>query len=1223
LIISNLNYFKCNLKVKLEVNTNIKKDLKNKIGEISDNKEIDSSKDNKYLKVRVKENYGDLKIIDNNLIDSNRSFEYNSYDKNSIQNNLVKKIITYSNKEIESDQIPIKSISSGLNINQQIYTKSDTYKKNLNKLLEGNNRARTWKEKLELVNSLILNDIVVKKASSNNTKNSDQPNSINNDNQNNKQILDMSSLSMISVYLFFLNNGQLKCAEDGTHFRPNHHANLAFSIYSFLLKNLDDSNSILIRSIFRNIPSFSDQYLAIVPLTRIRDIAHRNDIPQDLKQEIKHKLQNKLHRSASPDDLKTCEYLIDKIKNENYSQDFKKEFFIFYDELKEFFNALGVEKSLIRLKDIYKDSSAEKLIQRINNFLNLKNQINFCNQYEKNQKFIDLLYSTTFLRQEIDTILSREIDKIGSNLEINKTLLQLASTCDIELENYIFSTLSSFLNIIYENFTKNGKNVQLDEYHEKLFFDLSKICLRNLSISKVFKDETKYLEEDLEYFIFDKNIKLSKSVKLLRIKAVFERCLNLCYNLNNLILDCFDQVSIDIGKNMNINNESIKVYGEAFIRNHTIFQFSKIVSIVLNQIREELNLSPYIIISSGINKGISVHCKTLRDLEILIDSKFKNKENVCITAFLDEADGSEELPFIVKNVILGHDIPQLSHLAIRARQNNAVFISVLDKQFYLDLLNKFFVKKENYSNHNYHNFERHILVKGMNEISVKIEISNDDYKDFQSDNFIEDKINHPNKQINLDSLDNVNLNNLTIDDKTQKRKDSFENRQKNLKLEKDGLKNLSLLDIENADYDTCGSKSTNIKKLLNIKKIIENKKDFIYRNINFEKTGKNEINEIGFRIPYSVCIPFGIYEFYSRLLLNNSNHPNSEYSICYDFIDYDELINLEKNSIFFREKFIEHLHYYLNNQKEINGITNTDFTSTCNKDYVISKENNQNLYMEKEKNPSTYFDKLLMNIVEKTNNNIILKGNSNDKNSIENIVLLAFRSSSNLEDLNKNAGAGLFDSILGVPNNNPELIKKAILDVWSSLFTYRALITRRKIGILSKMAKMAILVQEMIHSEFSFVIHTCNPITKNNDEIFIEMAVGLGETLASANQKGSPYRLIYSKKNDSINIVNFSSFAFEYCVDIEENKENNNINNSSKIVNINKRVLYKNKKLSNDEEFITNIGIILGRIGVIIEENLNRETEKDKKEGNISPQDIEGAYAKNSIYIVQTRPQII
>ena len=35
-----------------------------------------------------------------------------------------------------------------------------------------------------------------------------------------------------------------------------------------------------------------------MPLTRIRDIAHRNDIPQNVKQEIKHTIQNKLHRNA-------------------------------------------------------------------------------------------------------------------------------------------------------------------------------------------------------------------------------------------------------------------------------------------------------------------------------------------------------------------------------------------------------------------------------------------------------------------------------------------------------------------------------------------------------------------------------------------------------------------------------------------------------------------------------------------------------------------------------------------------------------------------------------------------------------------------------------------------------------------------------------------------------------------------------------------------------------
>lgn len=46
------------------------------------------------------------------------------------------------------------------------------------------------------------------------------------------------------------------------------------------------------------LPSFSGEYTASVPLTRIRDIAHRNDIPHGVKQEIKHTIQNKLHRNA-------------------------------------------------------------------------------------------------------------------------------------------------------------------------------------------------------------------------------------------------------------------------------------------------------------------------------------------------------------------------------------------------------------------------------------------------------------------------------------------------------------------------------------------------------------------------------------------------------------------------------------------------------------------------------------------------------------------------------------------------------------------------------------------------------------------------------------------------------------------------------------------------------------------------------------------------------------
>jgi phosphoenolpyruvate synthase/pyruvate phosphate dikinase len=54
------------------------------------------------------------------------------------------------------------------------------------------------------------------------------------------------------------------------------------------------------------------------------------------------------------------------------------------------------------------------------------------------------------------------------------------------------------------------------------------------------------------------------------------------------------------------------------------------------------------------------------------------------------------------------------------------------------------------------------------------------------------------------------------------------------------------------------------------------------------------------------------------------------------------------------------------------------------------------------------------------------------------------RSSSTLEDLDKMAGAGLFDSILNINLNSPQEIKNAIVDVWLSLHTQRAVISRKQ-----------------------------------------------------------------------------------------------------------------------------------------------------------------------------------
>lgn len=67
-------------------------------------------------------------------------------------------------------------------------------------------------------------------------------------------------------------------------------------------------------------------------------------------------------------------------------------------------------------------------------------------------------------------------------------------------------------------------------------------------------------------------------------------------------------------------------------------------------------------------------------------------------------------------------------------------------------------------------------------------------------------------------------------------------------------------------------------------------------------------------------------------------------------------------------------------------------------------------------------------------------------------TLVAVRSSSTLEDLSKMAGAGLFDSYLNITLGDKDQLIKAIVDVWLSLFTERAIISRNQYAIPSSQA---------------------------------------------------------------------------------------------------------------------------------------------------------------------------
>ncbi len=118
--------------------------------------------------------------------------------------------------------------------------------------------------------------------------------------------------------------------ESGGHRRPNGPAMVGRGIFISMEQiqgamyrhgtDLGEVERVLMRHVHPWLPSFNEEFINAVPLTRIRDIAHRGDIPEDLKRTIKHTIQNKLHRNAGPEDLVATEIVLKQItrkKGEN------------------------------------------------------------------------------------------------------------------------------------------------------------------------------------------------------------------------------------------------------------------------------------------------------------------------------------------------------------------------------------------------------------------------------------------------------------------------------------------------------------------------------------------------------------------------------------------------------------------------------------------------------------------------------------------------------------------------------------------------------------------------------------------------------------------------------------------------------------------------------------------------------------------------------------------
>lgn len=203
--------------------------------------------------------------------------------------------------------------------------------------------------------------------------------------------------------------------------------------------------------------------------------------------------------------------------------------------------------------------------------------------------------------------------------------------------------------------------------------------------------------------------------------------------------------------------------------------------------------------------------------------------------------------------------------------------------------------------------------------------------------------------------------------------------------------------------------------------------------------------------------------------------------------------------------------------------------------------------------------------------------------------LVAVRSSAVGEDSKEHAFAGLGDTKLRVDESG---LMHAVKECWASLYSERSLEYRRRFDL--PINSMAIVVQEMIHSDKSGIMFTYDHVFKNKDLMIIEASWGYGESIVGGRVSPDRYRI--RKDSREISSLRLGSKKV-MTVDDTKNKGTTEIEFPLSLKNV-----LKNLECLSREELSQLIDI-----GLKIESHYNH------------PQDIEWAI-DGQLYITQSRP---
>ena len=126
-------------------------------------------------------------------------------------------------------------------------------------------------------------------------------------------------------------------------------------------------------------------------------------------------------------------------------------------------------------------------------------------------------------------------------------------------------------------------------------------------------------------------------------------------------------------------------------------------------------------------------------------------------------------------------------------------------------------------------------------------------------------------------------------------------------------------------------------------------------------------------------------------------------------------------------------------------------------------------------------------------------------------MIVAVRSSATAEDLPDASFAGQQETYLNIKGTDNLL--KAIQMCWASLYGARAIYYRAKQGFDDRGVNIAVVVQQLVHSEKAGVMFTTHPVTGEPLTI-IEGSWGLGESVVSGSV--SPDKYVFDQRTGKV-----------------------------------------------------------------------------------------------------------